>query len=80
MFSASLPLGIVHDDSVRILRDRDQDISLAAPIKIGNNVFVGVDCIILPGVVIGDNVIVRAGSVVTRSIHPTRSRRVCRRK
>ncbi len=59
---------ITHDDSVRILRDKDPDISLAAPIKIGNNVFVGMDCIILPGVVIGDNVIVGAGSTVSKDI------------
>lgn len=59
---------ITHDDSVRILRNRDPDISLAAPIKIGNNVFVGMDCMILPGVIIGDNVIIGAGSVVTKSI------------
>lgn len=38
-----------------------------APVKIGNNVFVGAGSIILPGVTIGNNVVVGAGSVVTKS-------------
>ncbi len=38
------------------------------PIKIGNNVFIGMRSIIMPGVIISDNVIVAAGSVVTKSI------------
>lgn len=37
------------------------------PIKIGNNCWLGCNCIILPGVQLGDNVIVGAGSVVTKS-------------
>jgi acetyltransferase-like isoleucine patch superfamily enzyme len=40
----------------------------SAPIRIGSNVFIGARCIILKGVTIGDNSIVRAGSVVTQSI------------
>ena len=39
-----------------------------SPVNIGNNVFIGMDSIILKGVNIGDNSIVGAGSVVTRSI------------
>ena len=34
----------------------------------GNNIFVGVNSIILPGVQIDDNLIVAAGSVVTKSL------------
>src|SRR3989339_988059 len=37
-------------------------------VVIGDNVFVGVNSIILPGVTIGDNVVIGAGSVVTSSI------------
>jgi acetyltransferase-like isoleucine patch superfamily enzyme len=37
-------------------------------IVIGNNVYIGAKCIILPGVEIGDNVVLGAGSVVSRSI------------
>ena len=38
-----------------------------APIKIGNDVWIGAASIILKGVVLGDRVIVAAGSVVTKS-------------
>lgn len=68
MFSASVSHGIVHDGSVHFLRDLDPGISLAALFKVGDSLFLGMDCRILPGVVIGDNVIIGAGSVVTRSI------------
>ena len=37
------------------------------PIAIGNNVWIGSKSIILKGVKLGDNVIVAAGSVVTKS-------------
>lgn len=36
------------------------------PVKIGNNVFIGMNSIILKGVTIPDNAIVPAGSVITR--------------
>lgn len=39
-----------------------------APVKIGNNVFIGAGSIILPGVTIGDNVIIGAGSVITKNL------------
>lgn len=42
--------------------------SLTAKTKIGDNVFIGWQAIILKGVTIGDNVIVGAGSVVTKGI------------
>ena len=45
----------------------DTGYSRIAPVKIGNNVFVGANSIILPGVVLGDDVVVGAGSVVTKS-------------
>lgn len=37
------------------------------PIRIGNNVWIGANCVILPGVCLGDNVIVGGGAVVTKS-------------
>lgn len=37
-------------------------------IKIGSNVYIGNNSLIMPGVSIGNNVIVAAGSVVTKSI------------
>lgn len=41
---------------------------LAAPITIGNNVWLGGGAIICPGVTIGDNTTIGAGSVVTKNI------------
>jgi len=38
------------------------------PVIIGNNVWIAANVTILPGVIIGDNVIIGAGSVVTRSV------------
>ena len=40
----------------------------ALPIAIGNDVWIGGGVIVLPGVTIGDNCVIGAGSVVTRSI------------
>lgn len=37
-------------------------------VRIGSNVFIGIGCIILPGVTIGNNVIVGAGTVVSKDI------------
>lgn len=42
------------------------------PVIIGNNVWIGAHCIILPGVTIGDGAVVGAGSVVTKSV-PTKT-------
>ncbi|WP_346935926.1 sugar O-acetyltransferase [Clostridium sp.] len=39
-----------------------------APVKIGNNVWIGGGVVILPGVIIGDNVVIGAGSIVTKDI------------
>lgn len=46
---------------------RNQFIEWAEPVTIGNNVWIGGDVTILPGVNIGDNVVIGAGSVVTKS-------------
>lgn len=37
-------------------------------IKIGNNVYIGMNALVLPGVEIGDNSVIGAGAVVSRSI------------
>lgn len=39
-----------------------------APVKIGDNVWIGGGAIILPGVTVGSNVVIGAGSVVTHDI------------
>ena len=41
-----------------------------APIVIGKNVWIGSGSIVLPGVTIGDNAVVAAGSVVTSHVEP----------
>lgn len=46
---------------------RNQFIEWAEPVTIGNNVWIGGDVSILPGVSVGDNVVIGAGSVVTKS-------------
>ena len=38
------------------------------PVKIGKNVWIGANCTICPGVSIGDNTVIGAGSVVTKDI------------
>jgi len=42
--------------------------TFAAPIRIGDNVWLGAGTIVLPGVTIGDNVTIGAGSLVTSDI------------
>ena len=39
-----------------------------APVKIGDNVWIGMNAVILKGVTIGENSVVAAGSVVTKSV------------
>lgn len=57
-----------HDGGVWVFREQDPSIDVIAPIKVGNNVFIGYGSLILPGVVIGDNVVIGAKSVVTGNI------------
>ena len=47
---------------------RNQGLEYAKPIKVGNNVWFGGNVVVLPGVTIGDNVTIGAGSVVTKDI------------
>ena len=41
---------------------------IAAPIKIGNKVWIGSNATILPGVTIGDGAIIAAGAIVTKDV------------
>ena len=57
-----------HDGGTRVFRKQEKykNIICYGKIVIGNNVFIG--CIILPGVKIGNNVVIGAGSVVTKNL------------
>lgn len=49
-------------------KERNKGLEYAKPIKVGNNVWIGGNVTVLPGVSIGDNVVIWAGSVVTKDI------------
>lgn len=49
---------------------RKQGLEYAKPITVGNNVWIGGNVCVLPGVTIGDNAVIGAGSVVTHDIPP----------
>ena len=49
---------------------REKGLQYNLPIHIGRNCWLGAGVIVLPGVTIGDNTVVGAGSVVTRDLPP----------
>ena len=55
-------------DHPRDAVERRGGLECGRPVKIGSNVWIGGGAIILPGVTIGDDAIVGAGSVVTRDV------------
>lgn len=59
-----------HDGAVWTLRVEPElaKFDKFGKITVGNNVFIGINSTILPGVTIGDNCIVGAGSLVTKDI------------
>ena len=48
--------------------ERNKGLEYARPITVGDNVWFGAHVCVLPGVTIGDNCVIGAGSVVTRDI------------
>ena len=50
------------------IKSRNEGNEYAKPIKVGNNVWFGGNVSVMPGVTIGDNVTIGAGSVVTKDI------------
>lgn len=58
-YTAGHPLDVV---------DRREGLEYAYPITVGNDVWIGAQVCVLPGVTIGDNVVIGAGSVVTHDI------------
>lgn len=55
---------LLHDASTKI----GTGYSRVGKVKIGNEVFIGADAIILPNVTIGNKVIIGAGTIVTKNI------------
>jgi len=62
IYAATHPLDVKHR------QDNDDYYELAKPVRIGNNVWVGGQAIICPGVTIGDNSVIGAGSIVIRDV------------
>lgn len=61
---------ILTADHPRDAAQRESGLEFGRPINIGRNVWVGGGAIILPGVSIGDDALIGAGSVVTRDVPP----------
>lgn len=62
---------ITHDGGISVLNNLNYFPKRAdklGKIKIGNNVFIGINTTIMPNVNIGENVIIGAGSIVTKDI------------
>jgi maltose O-acetyltransferase len=48
--------------------EREAGLENGRPIRIGRNVWIGGGAILLPGVTVGDDAVIGAGSVVTRDV------------
>lgn len=62
---------VTHDGGVwvlRGLREEYREIDLFGKITVGDNVHIGTDAIIMPGVTIGSNCIIGCGAIVTKDI------------
>lgn len=62
---------ITHDGGLWVLRNLkmiDKEDVKYGPIKIGNNCNLSWDCIIMPGVTIGNNCVIAAGAIVTKDV------------
>ncbi len=61
---------ITHDGGMYVLRNNGfaPNADKFGKIEVGNNVFIGIESIIMPGVNIGDNVVIGCGSIVTKNI------------
>lgn len=61
---------ITHDGGVWVIRNlkKIKNADLFGKIKIGNNVHIGMNSIIMPNVSIGDNCIIGCGAIVTKNI------------
>ena len=58
-----------HNFAEKGLRIDEQGVS-TNPVTIGNDIWIGANAVILPGVTIGDHSVVAAGAVVTKDVPP----------
>ncbi|PWD98987.1 acyltransferase [Marinilabilia rubra] len=61
---------LTHDGAVWVFRKEHPDLDIFGSIKVGDNVCLGFNVILLPNTEIGDNSIVAAGSIVKGKIPP----------
>ena len=61
---------ILTADHPRDSNVRAQGLEFGRPIHIGRNVWIGGGALLMPGVTVGDNAVIGAGSVVTRDVPP----------
>ena len=60
---------LTHDGSTSLVKNNDgRRYQRYAPVNIGDDVFIGVNSVIMPGVTIGSRSIVAAGSIVTKDV------------
>jgi acetyltransferase-like isoleucine patch superfamily enzyme len=59
---------ITHDGATLIFRKIRPDLEITKPISVGDDVYIGVNAIIMPGVSIGNKCIIGAGAVVTGDV------------
>ncbi len=55
---------VTHDGGVLLFRNEIPDLELVLPITLGDNVYVGMRSILLPGTRVGSNCVIGAGAVV----------------
>ena len=61
---------IVTEEHAMDVKQRVEGLEYTHPVNIGDNVWICTGAIILPGVTIGDNSVIGAGSIVTKDIPP----------
>lgn len=61
---------LTHDGGVSVLNNLNyfNKMDMLAPIKIGNNCFIGAKSCIMPGVKVGNNCVIGFGSIVTKNV------------
>jgi acetyltransferase-like isoleucine patch superfamily enzyme len=59
---------VTHDGAAGLFRKEIPNINVFGKIELKDNVFIGINCIIMPNVTIGPNAVVGAGAVVTKDV------------